>query len=66
MSMITSNLKAQEEDGSDEYESVSNSAGTKKNNKQQRRGSIRDYKETLPPRTIDSEQEEEIIRILEV
>lgn len=62
----STDLKLHESDRSDDLDSVNASAVTKKNYKAGRRGAVREQKETLPPRTIDESQEDEIIRILEM
>jgi hypothetical protein len=64
-SVCSTDLKLHESDPSDDLDSVNASAVTKKNYKAGRRGAVREQKETLPPRTIDESQEDEIIRILE-
>lgn len=65
ISAHSTDFKLHELEPSDEEGSVTNSIRHKKNQKQQRRGSTREFKEALPPRTIDEDQEDEIIRILE-
>jgi len=58
------NLKLQELEASDETESVSNISRPKRGQKPPRKHH-RESKEQLPPRTIDADQEDEIIRLLE-
>lgn len=62
-SVCSTDLKLHESDASEDFDSVN---APKKNHKVGRRGAVREQKETLPPRTIDESQEDEIIRILEI